>query len=87
MRQIENIINSEKNISQETSDHNNVTVCSGNQSEDLDDIYIKQKHKLSKNAAIMSLLKKKQISLEDIINPSNKISIGKEDKLEVLVNI
>lgn len=86
MRQIENIINSEKSISEET-DHNNITVCSGNQSEDVDDVYIKQKRKLSKNAAIMSLLKKKQISLEDIINPSNKISIGKEDKLEVLVNI
>lgn len=87
MRKIENIINSEKDTSQKMSDRNNVMVCPGNQSEDFDDIYIKQKHKLSKNAAIMSLLKKKQIPLEDIINPSNKISARKEDKLQDLVNI
>lgn len=80
-RQLE-IINSEKAISQETSDDNNVTACTGNQSKDLDDIYTKQKHKLSKNAAIMSLLKKNQISLEEIFKPSNKTSTRKEDKLE-----
>ncbi|KAM0730142.1 hypothetical protein ACS0PU_004019 [Formica fusca] len=79
---LEDIINSEKEISQKTSDHNNVTACSGNQSEDLNDIYIKQKHKLSRNAAIMSLLRKKQISLEDIIIPSKTST--KKDELEAL---
>lgn len=88
MKELQNITNSDKDISQKTSEPNNVTtVCSGNQSENLDNIYIKQKYKLSKNIAIMSLLKKKQIPLEDIINPSNKISVRKEDNLEVLVNI
>ncbi|KAL6444924.1 hypothetical protein ACFW04_002138 [Cataglyphis niger] len=76
---LENIINSEKEISQKTSDHN-LTTCSENQSEDLSNIYIKQKHKLSRNAAIMSLLRKKQISLEDIIIP-NKTSTKKENEL------
>lgn len=41
---------------------------------------------MSKNAAIMSLLKVKQLSLEDIVNPNNEASVKKEDKLEALVS-
>lgn len=87
MRQLENIINSEKEISPKTSDHNTVTAYSGSQSENLDDIIIKQKHRLFKNAAIMGLVKLNQLSLENLISPSSETSARKEDKLEALVNI
>ncbi|CAL1675337.1 unnamed protein product [Lasius platythorax] len=84
MRQLENIINSEKEISPKTSDHNTVTAYSGSQSENLDDIIIKQKHRLFKNAAIMGLVKLNQLSLENLISPSSETSARKEDKLEAL---
>ncbi|XP_029166375.1 uncharacterized protein LOC114937137 [Nylanderia fulva] len=83
MKRLENITNSEKEISPKTSNHNNITY-SGSQPENLTDRINKQNNKLRRNAAIMGLVKLKQFSLENLFNPSSEISARKEDKLETL---
>ncbi|XP_018407452.1 PREDICTED: uncharacterized protein LOC108783396 [Cyphomyrmex costatus] len=79
-RNLEKMIQCEKDISQNSSKCDNIKV---NQSEvnHLNN-NCKQKVKLYRNAAIMGLVRIKKISLDDLISFNNENSIRKEDEPE-----
>ncbi|KYM80461.1 hypothetical protein ALC53_09011 [Atta colombica] len=80
-RNLKEMMQCEKNISQNSSKYDNIKV---NQlkTNNLNDRCIKQKDKLYRNAAFMGLLKTNKISLQDLI--MNENPIRKKDELETM---
>lgn len=83
-RNLEEMIQCGKDISQNSSKYDNIKVNQP-KANNLNDKYIQQKDKLYRNAAIMGLLKTNKISLQDLI--INENPIRKEDELETMVSI